>query len=257
MQNFQIAHGRHSGTSANKFYVNLDDETSFIEFDDEGILNSSDNWTLHFKAKMVSGRHDGPLIKKGNSELNFNHDTALGFVNFVNKKYIYQLPEGQTKTTLLSQTEVDFYLQRTTFGLKIFVDTGSSAEEYPLSIIGVQVEIFSDSTTDKLRITGNHISQVSDVWICDDSLDQKGILNISANKKIHNYKSYNTFDFTDKSARFAFALQMQDKFDNFIRIYRTKQGVIDKTTLGTETDIFHQHLYLCHSMRQELMFVNF
>ena len=107
----------------------------------------------------------------------------MGFVNFVNKKYIYQLPEGQTKTTLLSQTEVDFYLQRTTFGLKIFVDTGSGAEEYPLSIIGVQVEIFSDSTTDKLRITGNHISQVSDVWICDDSLDQKGILNISANKK--------------------------------------------------------------------------
>lgn len=225
-----------SGTGDETFFVTLTDETSFVEFDDENILNSSDNWTLHFKAKMTN-RSAGPLFSKDNAELTLNED-FIAFKNFVNKVSFYEYSSGDTRGSVLAEAELDFYIYRYPFGLKLFVDKGTGPQEWFQEQVGTQPEIFSDNTSQKLKILGHNISQLKDVWICDHTLSQKDILNIGGNSKLKRYTCYNTLDFTDATSRFAFHIQMQDKYDNFVRVYRTKNGKIDNSTWSGDTGYF-------------------
>jgi hypothetical protein len=186
----------------------------------------------------MTNRSTGPILSKDNAQLVLQNKFIL-FKNFWNENTYFEYQPGETKSTLQANAEVDFYIYRFPFGLKLFIDKGTGPLEYYQKMVGIQPEIFSDNTSEKIKIHGHNISQLRDVWVCDHTLSQKDILNMSGGEKLKKYGCYNTLDYTDTTSRFAFSMQMKDKYDNFVRVLETNgSGQIDKGVWSGDTGYF-------------------
>ncbi len=249
-----------SGDASTKFYVNLTDKTSYVEFDDGGIINSKSSWTLHFKAKVDHdrmGRNDSDpnnirfkwrtILSKGHTQIKFNPKAKIVTLpievnahpaNTTNKgtgRNFFDLPDADIEQWWIEadkQTaaeEVDFYIHKIPFGIKFFIDKGDGIKEAPQMQIGLAGSLFqNDGGDNKLRISGEFITKLSDVWIIDGNFMQKNILDLGTNEKVHNYEARQLFDHTDTSAYIDFQVQFRDQFDNITKIMATAGTNLDR-----------------------------
>jgi hypothetical protein len=232
-----------SGDASTKFYVNLTDkDTSYVEFDDAGIINSKSSWTLHFKAKVDHKRMGynpdknkytwRTLISKGNTAIKFNPNGKIATIpieaNGDQKngkgRNFFEMPDASSDPAIAidaqtAATEVDFYIHKIPFGIKLFMDKGDGIKEAPQMQVGLAGSLFqNDGGDNKLRISGEVVTKLSDVWIADGNFMQKNILDLGNNEKVHTYEARQLFDQTDDSAYIDFQSQFRDQFDNITKI---------------------------------------
>ena len=240
------------GNASTKFYVNLTNTTSYVEFDDGGIINSKSSWTLHFKAKVDHKRigfnssknkyYWRTLISKGNTSIKFNPNAKIATIPIeANGSFkgtgrnFFEMPDANPadKSTAIdaqtSASEVDFYIHKIPFGIKLFMDKGDGVKEAPQMQIGLAGSLFQNGGTDnKLRISGEVVTKLSDVWIADGNFMQKNILDVGNNEKVHSYEARQKFDQTDKSAYIDFQVQIRDQFDNITKIMQNQGTKMDQ-----------------------------
>lgn len=243
-----------SGDASTKFYVNLTDKTSYVEFDDGGIINSKSSWTLHFKAKVNHkrmGYNTGnnryqwrTMVSKGHTAIKFNPKAKIVTIPIESNDHpqhkgtgrnFFDLPESDISKWWIEadkQTdaeEVDFYIHKIPFGIKFFIDKGDGIKEAPQMQVGLSGSLFqNDGGDNKLRISGELITKLSDVWIIDGNFMQKNILDLGTNEKVHNYEARQLFDHTDDSAYIDFQVQFRDQFDNITKIMCDSGTNLDK-----------------------------
>ena len=244
-----------SGDASTKFYVNLTDKTSYVEFDDGGLINSKSSWTLHFKAKVDHdrmGRNDNnpdnikftwrTLVSKGNTAIKFNPKAKIvtvpieanGTTSGTGRNF-FDLPESDISQWWVeadkqtSAEEVDFYIHKIPFGIKFFIDKGDGIKEASQMQVGLTGSLFQNGGGDnKLRISGEVVTKLSDVWIADGNFMQKNILDLGNNEKVHTYEARQLFDHTDDSAYIDFQVQIRDQFDNITKIMCDTGNKLDK-----------------------------
>jgi hypothetical protein len=240
-----------SGDASTKFYVNLTDKSSYVEFDDGGLINSKSSWTLHFKAKVDHKRMGfddskqkyswRTLISKGNTAIKFNPKGEIATIpieaNGDNKgkgRNFFDMPDASSDKKIAidaqtAATEVDFYIHKIPFGIKIFMDKGDGIKEAPQMQVGLAGSLFqNDGTDNKIRISGEVVTKLTDVWIGDGNFMQKNILDVGNNEKVHSYEARQKFDQTDDSAFIDFQVQIRDQFNSITKIMTTNGTKLDQ-----------------------------
>jgi len=197
--------------------------TASVEFDTGGALSNEGNWTIHFKAIPNWGSSgSNQILSIGNMTLSTGKK-LLTLREANNRPYYFVFPNEVEKSTYNNQL-IDFYFQRVTQGVKMFIDTGTGPKLCPQSVVGVIPVIIEDNDS-PLIIYGTGVKHLKDLWIADGSLSSTQITKMTQDR-FDVYRAKN--DLNVSEAFIGFLDQTNDIYGNWLRIFRKNDSALWK-----------------------------